>query len=143
MLACASLSILFGEAFALFVLVGVAVLVGGIVTHSNQKKEADARMPQWNEAMRRWDQLYYCARCDGVFIPDETPLIPKGGMSEFLFAALTKPTEFFEEVKEEVEEPEYKECPICKPELGGFWLPSFGITKKGGWCWQSEVKQDG
>lgn len=119
MLACASLSILFGEAFALFVLVGVAVLVGGIVVHSNQQKEADARMPQWNEAMRRWDQLYYCARCDGIFIPDETPLIPTGRMSEFLFAAPTKPPKFFEEVKEEVEEPDYKECPRCAEMIRG------------------------
>jgi hypothetical protein len=73
-------------------LLGIGILVWAITERSKRQEEAVGHIPQRKEAMRRWEQLYYCARCDGVFIPEpeRTPLIPIGRMSEFLF---TEPTE--------------------------------------------------
>jgi hypothetical protein len=39
----------------------------------------------WTAAMNRWDALYYCARCDGVFIPGQDKLVPSKKMHEFVY----------------------------------------------------------
>jgi hypothetical protein len=31
---------------------------------------------RWQEQMARWDRLFYCARCDGIFVPGEAGLAP-------------------------------------------------------------------
>src|SRR5207248_4640453 len=35
-------------------------------------------MPRWRKAMERWAQLFYCHRCDGVFVPGAPSLVPAG-----------------------------------------------------------------
>ena len=42
-------------------------------------------LPEWENAMRKWEQCYYCGRCDGVFIPQQSSLIPIAQMHEFLY----------------------------------------------------------
>jgi hypothetical protein len=34
--------------------------------------------------MARWSKLFYCQRCDGVFIPREAPLFPAAAIDEVL-----------------------------------------------------------
>jgi hypothetical protein len=41
----------------------------------------------WERAMDRWSRLFYCGRCDGVFIPGEGGFTPIGQMQQALFAA--------------------------------------------------------
>jgi uncharacterized C2H2 Zn-finger protein len=36
------------------------------------------------EREREWSRFYYCGRCDGVFAPDQAPLMPAGEMRSFL-----------------------------------------------------------
>jgi hypothetical protein len=36
------------------------------------------------KAEREWSRFYYCGRCDGVFVPDQGPLMPAGEMRSFL-----------------------------------------------------------
>ncbi len=38
----------------------------------------------WKNAIKRWNQLYYCARDDCVFIPGENSSAPLSGMQEYL-----------------------------------------------------------
>ncbi len=39
----------------------------------------------WERAMERWNRLFYCARCDGIFIPGERGFTPIGQMQQALF----------------------------------------------------------
>ena len=29
------------------------------------------RYPRWEEAMNRWREMYYCRRCDVVYVPED------------------------------------------------------------------------
>jgi hypothetical protein len=57
-------------------------------------REAEAQYPlqveAWKHALERWEQLYYCQRDDGVFIPAQTQLIPVNQMQAFLYSANKK-----------------------------------------------------
>ncbi len=41
--------------------------------------------PDWQIAMDRWDSLYYCAHCDGVFTPSQGGLVPSKQMRSLLY----------------------------------------------------------
>lgn len=60
----------------------LAIIIGAIpflliyyrlmtVRYSRIQRDYEARLMRWNEQMVRWNQLYYCARCDVVFNPDQ------------------------------------------------------------------------
>jgi len=49
------------------------------------KQTYEDAVPRWREAMRRWEQLYYCFRCDGAFIPGDSGFIPTSGVTNFIF----------------------------------------------------------
>jgi hypothetical protein len=49
--------------------------------------EFDSAHLAWRGVMERWDATEHCARCQGVFIPAQTPFIPAGPQSAALFAA--------------------------------------------------------
>lgn len=63
---------------------GIVILAGALVVYSNRKQRFDEEMPQWQRLMRMWNRLYYCSRCDGVFIPGKTLLVPSDLMGGFL-----------------------------------------------------------
>ncbi len=43
--------------------------------------------PQWEQAMAKWNALYYCGRCDGVFLPDgASGFVPIDQMGAFLYS---------------------------------------------------------
>lgn len=68
----------------------VALLVSAPVVawHSYQvarwRKQLPQEQAQWQQAMTKWQQLYYCARDDGVFLPGKTTLIPVGMLQQWL-----------------------------------------------------------
>lgn len=84
-------------AAVLFLIVAAMVFaakVGRIKTARTtfQKQE----VPRWEKAMTKWQQLYYCHRCDGVFLPGEASIVPSNKMVDFLYGvhgerALPKP----------------------------------------------------
>jgi len=44
------------------------------------------QVPQWERAKSRWQQLYFCGRCDGIFLPAEhTSLVPTDQINTLLF----------------------------------------------------------
>jgi hypothetical protein len=55
----------------------VIVCLAGIVLPIREAKrvtqareeQAARELPAWEAALHRWQQLYYCHRCDGVFVP--------------------------------------------------------------------------
>jgi hypothetical protein len=48
---------------------------------------ADPRQERkrWNKALNRWQQLRYCASCDGVFLPGQPALTPVADVPTFLY----------------------------------------------------------
>lgn len=40
----------------------------------------------WKQADQRWQQLYYCGRCDAAFIPNQTDAIPLPEIRQFLYS---------------------------------------------------------
>jgi len=98
------LSILPGLVFLISIVVGMAELAlitgfifGGlllliVVLTDKPKRLAREKWERecpalvaWRRACARWNQLYYCARDDGVFIPGQTRLIPVDRMRDFLY----------------------------------------------------------
>ena len=43
------------------------------------------RVRKWPQAVDRWQQLHYCGRCDGVFIPGQGRFVPIEQMESFLY----------------------------------------------------------
>lgn len=41
---------------------------------------------QWEDAVKRWEQLYYCYRDDGVFLQGQSVLVPAAQMNPYLYA---------------------------------------------------------
>ncbi len=64
-------------------------LLGKQAVESIEAVKDEAPMPPglspWQMAMSRWDSLYYCAHCDGVFIPGHDKLVPSKKMREFVY----------------------------------------------------------
>lgn len=51
----------------------------------SRRIRAEILLPQWQRAISTWQQLYYCHRCDGVFLPGQTFLFPKEQMMSLLY----------------------------------------------------------
>ena len=65
--------------------VGVAMLTS---TNSNTRRntaKVAAEMPRWEKAMHRWNDLYYCARDDGVFNSTENEFVSIQYLREYLY----------------------------------------------------------
>jgi hypothetical protein len=51
------------------------------------KKQANtylAEVQKWRDAKDRWEQQYYCADCDAVFLPGQDASAPADRMAEYL-----------------------------------------------------------
>ena len=44
-----------------------------------------AQMFHWQRAMAKWVDLFYCHRCDGVFLPGQPFLVPTIDMMDYLY----------------------------------------------------------
>jgi hypothetical protein len=71
------------------VVVLVLCLLGFAVTSQRyyQRQAAQrASQEEWSKARAKWDQLYYCSRCNGVFIPGGEPhLVAANNVPEFVY----------------------------------------------------------
>jgi hypothetical protein len=67
----------------------LAVLVIGIVVaaiwNQEQAKAAAKALPIWQYAIRRWNTLFYCMRCDGVFIPGNNSFATANQIQMYLY----------------------------------------------------------
>lgn len=80
-----------GSPRAFEVLVIVPTIIAPIVawkwlTARSRHARTEEALPAWENAITKWQQLYYCHRCDGVFIPGrEARLVPPGPMRDYFF----------------------------------------------------------
>lgn len=72
----------------------LAIWVGGTVLiiwltrneASTRRAKYAVELPLWEKAIAKWQQLYYCHRCDGVFLPERgARLAPIGSMGAYLY----------------------------------------------------------
>jgi pSer/pThr/pTyr-binding forkhead associated (FHA) protein len=52
------------------------------------------RYDQWGKAKSKWDRLYYCNQCAGVFLPGQRRLVPVEQMESFLFEISPRAVDF-------------------------------------------------
>jgi hypothetical protein len=86
---CANLATLGGQGLLQLIL-GIALVgCGGayiyFVTSRREKQAMAVLMSRWKRAIARWNQLYYCSRDDGVFIPGQSHFVPVDQMTDFLY----------------------------------------------------------
>src|SRR2546421_10632092 len=69
--------------------IGVCVLAwicrGVGRTNTLNYQQSEAQMPHWHRAISKWQRLFYCCRCDGVFLPGQSFLVPTISMMDFLY----------------------------------------------------------
>lgn len=58
---------------------------GHHVRVSKERAWAEKETPHWQKLMAKWNSLYYCHRCDGVFFPGQSHLIPSVRMKDYLY----------------------------------------------------------
>lgn len=65
----------------------IAVLVAVKYFHKSrdEKIRVAREMPVWERAVSKWQHLYYCYRCDGVFLPSLNYIVPTQYMMNFLY----------------------------------------------------------
>ena len=61
---------------AIFLVLFFVGLIVATVVSQQKRKAAFRKMPLWEKAMDRWDEMYYCLMCDGVYIPGERVFVP-------------------------------------------------------------------
>ena len=54
----------------------IVVIIATFLIVRYRQAAATRRMPAWEKAMNRWEEMYYCANCDGVFLPWERRFVP-------------------------------------------------------------------
>lgn len=66
---------------------GIAALV--FTTYLRKSKDEkiwfEGEIPRWEKAISKWHQLYFCYRCDGIFLPGEIFIVPSQYMMNFLY----------------------------------------------------------
>lgn len=61
------------------------IVVGIGIYDQRQAARARAKLAEWQGAYARWQALYYCARCDGVFLPQRASFAPAHHIWEYLY----------------------------------------------------------
>lgn len=77
-----------GEYYGLWIIVTVVAgcfLYDKWKGYERQKQAAAVQRPTWERAMARWQVLFYCFRCDRVFLPGDPDSAPPHAMMEFLY----------------------------------------------------------
>ena len=50
------------------------------------RKQVEVGTPRWQTAISVWQCLYYCHRCDGIYIPiEDSLLVPTAQMMDYLY----------------------------------------------------------
>jgi hypothetical protein len=66
--------------------IGVSILVGAGLITLLMRRGIASQIAHWKMAKTRWDRLYYCARDDGVFDPDEGIFIPAQQIENYIYS---------------------------------------------------------
>ena len=67
-------------------LLGILIIVLNATTDSKRQAELAIQHRLWEKAMYRWNNLYYCERDDGVFMPGPNAmLVPSRYMMESIY----------------------------------------------------------
>jgi hypothetical protein len=61
-------------------LLGLPWFIGRFVNQSYQRQAS-----QWQKAMDKWNNLYYCSQCAGVFLEGQVRLVPLEQMRAFIY----------------------------------------------------------
>ena len=70
--------------FALGITITLAFLVNYFLFMPLQKEYKELK-PEWDEAIRRWSELYYCSRDDCVFNPNTGESVPPERISALIY----------------------------------------------------------
>ena len=70
--------------WAVFVALPVMLFVLHIRSMRRQMVERHRARQEWQQKMQRWEALYYCHRCDGVFLPGLPLFVPASVTQAFL-----------------------------------------------------------
>lgn len=87
----------FGFILCAILMIGwiIVVLHLGAAAAARRKAQMAASYAGWQQAYTIWQQLYYCHRCDGIFLPGgQSPLLPAWQMRQVIsvtHSALTMP----------------------------------------------------
>ncbi len=74
-----------GSMTATLPLLFLIFMVGSTIYVQRKRVEAFKKIPLWEKAMDRWDEMYYCANCDGVYIPWERKFVPVAQMQTLAY----------------------------------------------------------
>ena len=58
----------------------------GANTDNNSKKQYDYDKPRWDQAIARWNRLYFCARDAIVIDPDTQATCQPNGLQQFIYS---------------------------------------------------------
>ncbi len=66
---------------------GIAIWTSNSYTKLNKSEQIRFKkeLHAWEKAIHRWQQLYYCYRCDGVYLPNLNYIVPAQYMIGFLY----------------------------------------------------------
>lgn len=78
-----------GAGMLIFGMLCLSIVVLMLITYFHNSKDEKIRVereiPSWKNAVYRWQQLYYCYRCDGVYLPNLDYLVPTQYVMDFLY----------------------------------------------------------
>jgi hypothetical protein len=66
-------------------LAGLLILLANPIYRAAERVRLAAAEDRWWRAKQRWDRLYYCQACAGVFDPSEGRVVPVERMSDYLY----------------------------------------------------------
>lgn len=75
------------SAFIVFMLLAIP---GAIWEQGKAKARLNAKLPTWEQAIKNWNRLYYCARDDIVFDPENNSFASSSQAPTFLYENETK-----------------------------------------------------
>lgn len=68
-----------------FGLIDIVIIIYLISVANKRKAKAKAAGAAWVQAKQRWDNLYYCHRNDGFYLPGETELKPISALYRYVY----------------------------------------------------------
>ena len=75
---------------AMGVVIAIEFVAPLAIIHVYMKKRRAAQIqPEievWQQAMERWNQLYFCSRDDVVFVPGENLIVPTSQMMDYIYS---------------------------------------------------------
>lgn len=72
-------------------IVGWIILIVWMVNSGKAASVHNQELARWEKAMHRWEQIYYCGRCDRVFLRDQNQAIPRSMVSTLLYDQVSNP----------------------------------------------------